>query len=214
MKPINLRIQRHRRKGYDMQSASRAINGLACISVTRPGRWGNPFDVRVFGRDLSLALFRNTVQGCWSPDPVKYKTDEICDLAYAAHSRFMRRLGGHSLELIRSEPVRPQSRLLLLARCRLPRRHLSRNPLWGASSMTNIPRRRAEVSGHFVQFYSRNPKLATVRWHSKFKAEYRTKAQAQAAKVEWEKNQGRIVWPEEPKKLQPSCYPRKALHGV
>jgi hypothetical protein len=56
------------------------------------------------------------------------------------------------------------------------------------------PRRRAEVSGHFVQFFSRNPKLATVRWHSKFKAEYRTLAQALAAKQAWEKK-GRIKSP-------------------
>jgi hypothetical protein len=48
MNPV--RIQRRRTKGYDMQAASRAINGLPCISVTRPGRWGNPYDVRVYSQ--------------------------------------------------------------------------------------------------------------------------------------------------------------------
>jgi hypothetical protein len=61
MQPV--RIQRKRIAGYDMQAVSRATNGLDCISVKRPGRWGNPYDVAVFGRDLSLKLFRNSVHG-------------------------------------------------------------------------------------------------------------------------------------------------------
>jgi len=43
MKPQ--RIQRKRTKGYDMQLASRAVNGLWCVSVCRPGKWGNPHKV-------------------------------------------------------------------------------------------------------------------------------------------------------------------------
>jgi hypothetical protein len=35
-------------------------------------------------------------------------------------------------------------------------------------------RRCAEVNGRFVQFFSRSAKIATVRPHSRFKAEYRT----------------------------------------
>jgi hypothetical protein len=97
------RIQRKRTAGYDMQAASRAVNGLPCVSVTRPGRWGNPYDVRVFGRELSMKLFRNTIHGVWSPDPVKHVSDELCDLAYAAHHRFLKRLGGHPLEIIEGE---------------------------------------------------------------------------------------------------------------
>ena len=34
-------IQRKRTKGYDMQAESMALNGLPCVSVCRPGRWGN-----------------------------------------------------------------------------------------------------------------------------------------------------------------------------
>lgn len=51
-----VRIRRRRAKGYEMQAVSRATNGLDCISITRPGRWGNPYDVKVFGRELSMAL--------------------------------------------------------------------------------------------------------------------------------------------------------------
>lgn len=39
-----VRIQRSRKKGYDMQAASRAINGLPCVSVGRPGPFGNPYE--------------------------------------------------------------------------------------------------------------------------------------------------------------------------
>jgi hypothetical protein len=42
-KPI--RIQRKRIKGYDMQAESLSKNGLPAVSVTRPGKWGNPFKV-------------------------------------------------------------------------------------------------------------------------------------------------------------------------
>lgn len=38
-----IRIQRKRAKGFNLQAASIAANGLACVSVTRPSKWGNPF---------------------------------------------------------------------------------------------------------------------------------------------------------------------------
>jgi len=101
MTPV--RIQRKRTAGYDMQAASRAVNGLPCISVKRPGRWGNPFDVRVFGRELSMALFRETMDGCWTPTLVKDVSDELCDAAYQAHTAFMKRIREHPAEAARSE---------------------------------------------------------------------------------------------------------------
>lgn len=62
--------------------------------------------------------------------------------------------------------------------------------------MPDTPRYRAEVTGHFVQFFSRNPKTATVRWHSRFKAEDRTLRDARAA---WRntRRSGRILWPDD-----------------
>jgi hypothetical protein len=42
-KPV--RIQLSRRKGFKLQDASRAVNGLVAVSVARPGRWGNPYRV-------------------------------------------------------------------------------------------------------------------------------------------------------------------------
>jgi hypothetical protein len=62
--------------------------------------------------------------------------------------------------------------------------------------MTSPPRFRAEVTGHFVQFYSRNPTIRTVRWHSRFKAEYHTLKDAKAAKARYEES-GKILWPDD-----------------
>ncbi len=55
--------------------------------------------------------------------------------------------------------------------------------------MTNIPRRRAKITGTWVFFESRNTELATVSWHPRFKQHYRTKAQAKRL---WEEK-GRIL---------------------
>lgn len=38
-----VRIQRKRAKDYNMQAESIAVNGLFCVSVTRPGKHGNPY---------------------------------------------------------------------------------------------------------------------------------------------------------------------------
>lgn len=42
---IPQRIQRKRIKGFDLQLASLALNGLPAVVVTRPGKFGNPFRV-------------------------------------------------------------------------------------------------------------------------------------------------------------------------
>lgn len=42
-KPV--RLQLSRRKDFRLQIASRAINGLACVKVARPSRWGNPIKI-------------------------------------------------------------------------------------------------------------------------------------------------------------------------
>ncbi len=101
MKPV--RIQLRRTKGFNLQAESIAINGLPAVSVARPGRFGNPYKLDVFGRELSLALFRETVNGLWNPSVMEAHSDEPCNAAYAAHHAFLKRLGGHPLELARSE---------------------------------------------------------------------------------------------------------------
>jgi hypothetical protein len=41
-KPVRLRLSRA--KGFNLQAASRALNGLDAVKVTRPGKYGNPFN--------------------------------------------------------------------------------------------------------------------------------------------------------------------------
>ena len=41
MTPTPKRIKLSRRKGFDLQRHSRALNGLPCVNVARPGKWGN-----------------------------------------------------------------------------------------------------------------------------------------------------------------------------
>jgi hypothetical protein len=50
VKPV--RIQLKRSKGFNLQAVSQAINGLECVNVARPSRWGNPF---VIGKDGDAA---------------------------------------------------------------------------------------------------------------------------------------------------------------
>jgi len=40
------RITFHRVKGFDLQGTSRKLNGLPARMVTRPGKWGNPFEIK------------------------------------------------------------------------------------------------------------------------------------------------------------------------
>ncbi|TVR12287.1 MAG: DUF4326 domain-containing protein [Salinarimonadaceae bacterium] len=40
-----VRIQLSRRRGFELQAASRALNGLPAVVVARPTRWGNPWRV-------------------------------------------------------------------------------------------------------------------------------------------------------------------------
>lgn len=61
------RIQLSRAKGFNLQAASRAINGLAAINVARPSPWGNPFTVGQDGtRAHCIALFVGLLEGRYS----------------------------------------------------------------------------------------------------------------------------------------------------
>lgn len=43
------RLQLSRRKGFNLQRASRALNGLPAVNVARPSKYGNPFKVGEWG---------------------------------------------------------------------------------------------------------------------------------------------------------------------
>lgn len=48
------RIVLSRRAGFDLQSISRALNGLPAQSVARPGPWGNPFTIEAVMAETGL----------------------------------------------------------------------------------------------------------------------------------------------------------------
>jgi hypothetical protein len=50
-----------------------------------------------------MALFRETMDGCWNPSLVKDVSDELCDAAYQAHTAFMKRIREHPAEAARGE---------------------------------------------------------------------------------------------------------------
>ncbi|KLI97636.1 DUF4326 domain-containing protein [Luteimonas sp. FCS-9] len=79
-----VRLQLSRRRGFDLQAHSRAVNGLPATVVARPGRWGNPYRVGVDGDratcvaryaefmatrpdDLDPTPLRGRNLACWCP---------------------------------------------------------------------------------------------------------------------------------------------------
>lgn len=84
------RMQVSRKRGFDLQAASRALNGLPAKLVTRPGKWGNPFSiddtavryrlVRADAQAKAVALagewLRGTLDPSLSPGPPPSR-DEI-----------------------------------------------------------------------------------------------------------------------------------------
>ena len=60
-RPVRIRLLRS--KGYRLQEASLAANGLPAIKVDRTTRWGNPFLVESMGRERAIDAFRRLVGG-------------------------------------------------------------------------------------------------------------------------------------------------------
>jgi Domain of unknown function (DUF4326) len=101
VKPV--RLQRRRTTGYDIQAVSRALNGLPCIVVTRPSKWGNPFNVDVYGRELSMKLFRGMLNGAWDASLLALLTDSDREAAVKAREAFLKRIGPNLREALKME---------------------------------------------------------------------------------------------------------------
>jgi hypothetical protein len=86
-----------------MQTESRALNGLDCVPVCRPGRFGNPYHLERFGRDLSMRLFRNTLKEVWRAASVKQLPRELAEEARRHHTHFLQRLGDRPVLVARRE---------------------------------------------------------------------------------------------------------------
>jgi hypothetical protein len=68
-----VRLQLSRRKGFDLAALSQTTNGRDCVSVARPGPWGNPFVVGRHGTaadcvDLYRALLAGLIRVGRDPD--------------------------------------------------------------------------------------------------------------------------------------------------
>jgi hypothetical protein len=62
IKPVRLRLSRA--KGFNLQAASLALNGLPAVNIARPGPLGNPFVVGEDGdRTECVHLFRMMLGG-------------------------------------------------------------------------------------------------------------------------------------------------------
>jgi hypothetical protein len=48
------RMQLSRKAGFNLQAASKALNGLPAKRITRPGKWGNPFTIQDVARQHDL----------------------------------------------------------------------------------------------------------------------------------------------------------------
>lgn len=75
------------------------------VSIARPGRWGNPYRVAVFGRQLALELYRESLHGYWSPGNVAHLSDELAAQAYRCHCALRGRLQIYPVSTLRGTNV-------------------------------------------------------------------------------------------------------------
>ncbi len=91
-KPKRMQLSRH--AGFNLQAASKALNGLPAKRVTRPGKWGNPFTIAdmqaQYGLDKDAAQvkavtlcgewLRGTIDPKLSPAPPPSRADMRAEL--------------------------------------------------------------------------------------------------------------------------------------
>lgn len=89
------RIQLRRTKGWRKPTGA--------IVVSRPARWGNPFQLDMLGRDLAVLLYSDLIRGVFNPNRLNHLPDAVFYPIADAKTAFLRKLGGHPTELVRSE---------------------------------------------------------------------------------------------------------------
>lgn len=55
MAPV--RLQLSRRKGFDLQAVSLATNGLPAVNCSRPGKWGNRYEIKRWAEHFGERVF-------------------------------------------------------------------------------------------------------------------------------------------------------------
>lgn len=79
---IPVRIQRKRSKGFNLQAESRKINGLDCVYVGRPSKWGNPFNIGAEVINFNAAEGENPHQRMTRADVVECFRNTLNALLY------------------------------------------------------------------------------------------------------------------------------------
>ncbi len=97
MKPQRMQLSRH--KGYNLQAASKRLNGLPAKRVTRPGKWGNPFTIEEtaarYGLDHDAAQVKAVeLCGQWLRGTLDKK---LSPGAPPSRAEMRAELGGHNL---------------------------------------------------------------------------------------------------------------------
>lgn len=86
------RLQLSRRRGFNLQALSLTTNGLEAVRVCRPSKWGNPFPVSEWGRDIAIAKYRKELArlidfGALDPNELRGKNLAcFCKLDEACHA--------------------------------------------------------------------------------------------------------------------------------
>ena len=106
IKAVRLRLSRA--KGFDLQALSLATNGLRCIPVGRPTKWGNPFVVnhpngpaalrKPMDAGNAVACFRSMIakEDGWIPVPLPWPKGKI-PLNFTTLDDVRQELRGHNL---------------------------------------------------------------------------------------------------------------------
>lgn len=80
-----IRVQLSRAKGWRMPPNT--------VKVSRPSRWGNPFYMEDWGREQAVTLYRDMLEGGWSPNWIADMTAADGSFVYMAMLQWRRRLG-------------------------------------------------------------------------------------------------------------------------
>lgn len=100
------RIQLSRAKGFNLQAASQAANGLPAVNVARPSRWGNPFAARQIetkrpkGKSWATVDFEegdNVVLAASEKAATEYAVDWYRDYIDTDHEHIRKELRGKNL---------------------------------------------------------------------------------------------------------------------
>lgn len=79
-----MRVQRLRTKGAKPPPNT--------VSVTRPGRWGNPFDWRFLGAALAVEMFEDEMQGFFDPGKLAHLSDNEFRAVHNAKEAWAKKL--------------------------------------------------------------------------------------------------------------------------